>query len=267
MHYGCAMSMLCFRGKFVGMHSGYIHSYPPFFFLFFLFFSFAQIVFSITFCTVFLILYILYSLKDSSQYKLWWWLWWMPLLVHFYYFCLPRMTERGGKQRQRGQRASWSFHIFEQEMRHSKLNFAHCLTLGQLFPWPFRKNGSLSPSTVYVRKLNFELSPSFQIFFPFGQVFFAIVPQIMIQKGKVVTWDISIIIAIISAHTSGPPRVETRNPTGATFVPVNAKAAMRISLYFLDHELPRCVPFSHYLISTSLWRCRWRFQATSTDLP
>ena len=25
------MSMLCFRGKFVGMHSGYIHSYPPFF--------------------------------------------------------------------------------------------------------------------------------------------------------------------------------------------------------------------------------------------
>ena len=131
---------------------------------FFLFFSFALIVFSIMFCTVLWILYTLYLLKDSSQCKLWWWRWWMPLLVHFYYFRLPRMKERGGRQRQRGQRDSWSFHIFEQEMRHSKLNFAHCLTLDQVFPWPFRKNGSLSPSTVYVRKLRFELSPSFQIF-------------------------------------------------------------------------------------------------------
>ena len=57
MHYGCAVSMLCFRGKFVGAHSGYIHSYPRFIFLFF---SFALIVFSITFCTVFCFLFFLF---------------------------------------------------------------------------------------------------------------------------------------------------------------------------------------------------------------
>ena len=98
------------------------------------------------------------------------------------------------------------------------------------------------------------------IFSPFGPwVFFTFVRRVMTRKGRVVTQGISIINTIMSVPVLGPQGAWQGVPRMALSVLSPHRQPWRPVFYFLDRELPRCVPCGSYLISPSLWRCRWWF--------